>query len=177
MIFSIDIGKEYLAIASKHIEQSENANIDLFIQPIIVKNNTLMNYPKKLCLVFDKLIPDEKLMNNGKCEIWIEKQYNTNTRAMMIMSMIIMYCVSRNIKYTIIDPKEKFKVWGIPIDKKNKEHKKESIRRAFEINKEISDILSVYQKMDDLADAVNMLITHLSLLHSKAFSHSQNMMN
>ena len=146
MILSIDIGLTYLAIASK-----DNDNIDLFIQPIIVKNNLLMNYPKKLCLVLDRLMPNE---------IWIEKQYNTNTRAMMIMSMIIMYCVSRNIKYTIIDPKEKFKVWGIPIDKKNKEHKKESINRAMISDEHIKSILSLYQKKDDLADAVNMLMTH-----------------
>lgn len=158
MILSIDIGLTYLAIASK-----DNDNIDLFIQPIIVKNNLLMNYPKKLCLVLNRLIQslDQREMPN---EIWIEKQYNTNTRAMMIMSMIIMYCVSRNIKYTIIDPKEKFKVWGIPIDKKNKEHKKESINRAMSSDEHIKSILSLYQKKDDLADAVNMLITHSQLL-------------
>ena len=143
------------------------------------KLELVLNRCSNIVWLLDQISPDV---------ILCEKQFPTNVKAMNLMYAISTYATVHNLEMKIIDPKEKFKFWNIPINTKNKAHKKESVRRCEEYlshSSEMDYVLSEkpegctecyalpkrllqkfenLSKKDDVADSINQCLAHFALL-------------
>lgn len=143
---SLDIGCNNMAYA--YFKNKDLIKYDLYSLDEDKKRNELIIHHRINRLI--QLIESFDTIN----KIIVEKQFNTNTKAMSIMYSIATISKIKNIECIIYDPKDKFKYWNIPIDTKNKNHKKESIKRC-------PVDLSMYKKQDDLADAINQGLIYI----------------
>ena len=156
-LLSIDIGCHNLAIAiflNGKFDSFQLADIDKY-RP---KDEDLVIYRcKTLTEILNTLKPTT---------IIVEKQYTSNVKAMSIMYAIVMYSIASKIDIKLIDPKMKFKYWGIPINTHNRQHKLESIKRCARYLEEINSSESTdyirLKKKDDVADAINQGVAYIN---------------
>ena len=104
-----------------------------------------------------------------QCVLIVEKQMNANTKAFGIMYCLIGMCTGMGfIDVVMFDPIMKFAGMDVHYDSKKKEHKKLSAEmcRTRLLSRGLTDMVEEFDKLrkkDDVADAVNMLWSHLHM--------------
>ena len=113
---------------------------------------TVEHVINRICIFFDSL-PYKPY------KVIIERQVQVNTQALELMYALAMYVKLMNIPLCIFDPKLKFTLIDQTYDTRNKNHKKLSIRLARGLlSYKQQEELDIYDKKDDIADAINMCI-------------------
>ena len=169
VILSIDIGIHNLgyAIYDKNTineHKTESLLFDLYdldenIEKKDKKNNIVLTRAKYI----NKFIKD--IFNEYNINVVIiERQVNTNTRAMELMYLLTATIYNYCSNIIIFDPKLKFTKTGLIYNTKNKAHKKLSIKviETYLINNYPSLLqrFQQYDKKDDISDAVFMLLIY-----------------
>lgn len=167
ILLSIDIGVKNLGWSLIEYEKGCEDS-DLFIDFGIfvidekksTRTSTVVSRCKRVCEFFDDFQPDY---------VVIERQVNTNTKAMELMYAVVMKAIEivGIERVFIFDPKLKFTYYGEEYTTKGKQHKRKSIRKAHELlERHYGNLIwkfEEFDKKDDISDAINQGITLLKM--------------
>lgn len=162
VILSIDIGIHNLGYAI----YDESYEIPLIFDLYDLDDKiTKADKKNKIILARAKYIYDfvsDLFINHDISKVIIERQVNTNTRAMELMYLLTMAIYPYCDNIDIFDPKRKFSSVGLSYDTKNKAHKRLSIKVVKGYIKDyyysLSSYFNRFNKKDDISDAVFMLL-------------------
>ena len=169
VILSIDIGIHNLgyAIYDKNTKSEQKKeplifglyDLDDNIEKKDKKNNIVITRTKYINKFVKKIFKNHQVNT-----VIIERQVNTNTRAMELMYLLTATIYNYCEDIIIFDPKLKFTKTGLIYNTKNKAHKKLSIKviREYITNNypSLLDSFENYDKKDDISDAVFMLLIY-----------------
>jgi len=164
---SIDIGIKNLGFAIYYQIGSEATAFDFGLyninDNIKYRTNSKTNVVTERCKSIKRFF--ESLEIKSYEAIIIERQVVNNSIACYLMYSIATEALNYTNNVIIFTPAEKFKTFGIPYSTTNKQHKRLSITLASNlITKHFPKMIhkfNTFEKKDDIADAINQLITVL----------------
>jgi Holliday junction resolvasome RuvABC endonuclease subunit len=164
---SIDLGIKNLGFAIYYQIGSEATAFDFGLYNINddIKDhtNSKTNVIPERCKAVKRFFESLKFDNYEA--IIIERQVVSNSIACYLMYSIAMEALNYTNNVVIFTPSEKFKTFQIPYSTTNKQHKRLSITLTSNlITKHFPEMIhkfNTFEKKDDIADAINQLITVL----------------
>ena len=164
---SIDIGIKNLGFAIYYQIGSEATALDFGLYNINdnIKDhtNSKTNVITERCKSIKRFF--ESLKFKSYEAIIIERQVVNNSIACYLMYSIATEALNYTNNVIIFTPAEKFKTFQIPYSTTNKQHKRLSITLASNlITKHFPEMIhkfNTFEKKDNIADAINQLITVL----------------
>ena len=164
---SIDIGIKNLGFAIYYQIGSEATALDFGLYNINddIKDhtNSKTNVVNERCKSIKKFFQSLKFKSYEA--VIIERQVANNSIACYLMYSIATEALNYTNNVVIFTPAEKFKTFGISYNTKSKAHKQLSITLASNlITKYFPEMIhkfNTFEKKDDIADAINQLITVL----------------
>ena len=164
---SIDIGIKNLGFAIYYQNGSEATVLDFGLYNI---NEDIKDHTKsKTNVVSERCKSIKRFFESLKFKsyeaIIIERQVASNSIACYLMYSIATEALNYTNNVVIFTPAEKFKTFQIPYSTTNKQHKRLSTTLASNlITKHFPEMIhkfNTFEKKDDIADAINQLITVL----------------
>ena len=164
---SIDIGIKNLGFVIYYQNGSEATTFDFGLYNINDDIKDITNYKTNVITERCKAVKHffQSLKFKSYEAIIIERQVVNNSIACYLMYGIATESLNYTNNVIIFTPAEKFKTFGISYNTKSKAHKQLSITLASNlITKHFPEMIhkfNTFEKKDDIADAINQLITVL----------------